>query len=660
MIQEGDLLWTPGEDFVRSSNVTKLMAWLERERGLRFDDYDALWRWSVEDIEGFWGALWDYFGIMSDLPCRRVVSRGPTFGTRWFEGSLVNYAEHMLRHGDSDEVVFHHLSELRPMARMTWRELGAQMRKLAEWLRQNGVRPGDRVVAYMPNIPETAVAMMASAAVGAVWSSAAPEFGVQTVVERFSQIRPQVLFLADGYRFGGKDFDRSGEILHIIEQLPDLRKVIWLPYLHSDAQSPPVPGALTWQTVMSGPEMARDDFRFERVAHDHPLWVVFSSGTTGLPKAIAHSHVGVLLEHLKILSFHIGLGPGGCQFFYSTTGWMMWNILLASLLAGAAAVLYDGSPVHPGPDRLWAIATESGATCFGASPAFVQIMRQHGLRPGEKFDLSRLTTILLSGSPATPETFAWFYEAVKRDLWLTSQSGGTEICSGFVGASPTLPVYAGEIQTRLLGMDVHAWDDEGRELVDQVGELVVTSPFPSMPIFFWNDEGGKRYHESYFEHFDNVWRHGDFLKVNQRGGCFIYGRSDSTLNRHGVRIGTAEIYRAVDHVPEVEDSLIVCCEMPEDGHFMPLFVKLKPGLDLDDGLRARIISRLREDCSPRHVPDSILQVDDVPYTLTGKKMEIPVRKIITGIPAEKAASRDAMKNPAALDWFISFARERLA
>ena len=658
MVKEGELLWTPGEDFVRSSNMTRLLVWLRRERGLDLADYDALWRWSVSDTEGFWAALWDYFAILSDAPYHRVLGGERMFGARWFEGSLVNYAEHMLRHGDTDAVVFHHSSELRPMATMTWRDLGAAVRKLATWMRGNGIRPGDRVVAYMPNLPETAIAMLASAAVGAVWSSAAPEFGVQTVVERFSQIGPKLMFVADGYRFGGKDFYRGEEIRHIAGQLPDLHTVVWLPYLHAGSDKAPLDGARKWQDVMSGPEVGPDAFHFERVPFDHPLWVVFSSGTTGLPKAIAHSHVGVLLEHLKVITFHVGLSPGDCQFFYSTTGWMMWNILLASLLAGAAAVLYDGSPVHPGPDRLWQLTAETGATCFGASPAFVQIMRQHGLRPGETFDLSRLTTILLSGSPATPETFAWFYETVKRDLWLTSQSGGTEICSAFVGASPTLPVYAGEIQTRLLGMDVQAWDDNGRALEDEVGELVVTRPFPSMPIFFWNDEGGKRYHGSYFEVYDNVWRHGDFLKINGRGGCFIHGRSDSTLNRHGVRIGTAEIYRAVEHVPEVVDSLIVCCEMPDAGHFMPLFVKLKPGMHLDDRLRARINVRLREDCSPRHVPDAIFLIDDVPYTLTGKKMEIPVRKILSGIPAEKAASRDAMKNPAALDWFLRFVESR--
>jgi len=655
MIQEGDLLWTPGEEFVRSSNVTKLMAWLDRERGLRFDDYEALWRWSVEDIEGFWAALWTYFDVISDTPYRRVVSDGRMFGAKWFEGSRVNYAEHMLRQSDSDEVAFHHESELRPPARMSRREVAAGVRKLAGWLRANGIRPGDRVVAYMPNIAETAIAMMAAAAVGAVWSSAAPEFGVQTVVERFSQIQPQLLLVADGYRFAGRDFDRREEIRHIVEQLPGLERVVWLPYLHPAATLAPVAGALSWHDVMSGPEVPAEGFVFERVPHDHPLWVVFSSGTTGLPKAIAHSHVGVLMEHLKILTFHVGLGPGSCQLFYSTTGWMMWNILLGSLLTGAAAVLYDGSPVHPGPDRLWRLAADTGATCFGASPAFVQIMRQQGLRPGDSFDLSALTTVLLSGSPATPETFAWFYETVKSDLWLTSQSGGTEICSGFVGASPTLPVYAGEIQTRLLGMDVHAWDDSGGEVVDAVGELVVTRPFPSMPIFFWNDEGGKRYHESYFEYFDNVWRHGDFFKINHRGGCYIYGRSDSTLNRHGVRIGTAEIYRAIDHIGEVEDSLIVCCDHPDGSQVMPLFVKLKPGLILTDEVRAHINARLRETCSPRHVPDSIHQVDDVPYTLTGKKMEIPVRKILLGMPAHKAASRDAMKNPSALDWFVRFA-----
>lgn len=654
MVAEGELLWAPSASFAQSSNVSALLRWLEQERGLKFADYDTLWQWSVTHIEAFWAALWDYFGIVSDTPYDHVVSGGNMFGVKWFQGSHVNYAEHMLRHAESDEVVFHYESEIRPMARMTWRELGRAVRILATQLREMNIQPGDRIVSYMPNIPETAIAMMASAAIGAVWSSAAPEFGVKTVVERFSQIRPRLMFVADGYRFAGKDYDRREQIQQIVAALPDLEYVVFLPYLRAENRNAPVKDAVLWDTLMDRPEVPVERFRFERVPHDHPLWVLFSSGTTGLPKAIAHSHVGVLMEHLKTLAFHVGLGPQSCLFFYSTTGWMMWNILVGALLTHSAAVLYDGSPIHPGPETLWRIAADADATCFGASPTFVQIMRQQRVTPGTRFDLSRITTILLSGSPASPETFAWFYEEVKRDLWLVSSSGGTEICSGFVGGSPTLPVYAGEIQRRHLGMDVHAWDEHGNELTDKVGELVVTKPFPSMPIFFWNDEGGKRYHESYFEYFDGVWRHGDFIRINASGGCYIYGRSDSTLNRHGVRIGTSEIYRALEQIAEVTDSLVVCCELTGGQFFMPLFVKLKPGLLLGEAIREKINTTLRVDCSPRHVPDAIFEVEAIPYTLTGKKMELPVRKILMGSPVEKAASRDAMISPGALDWFVQF------
>ncbi|RJF94782.1 acetoacetate--CoA ligase [Oleomonas cavernae] len=659
MVKEGDLLWTPSRAFVENSNVTQYLRWLRDNRGLNFADYDALWRWSVTEIEAFWESLWDYFEVQSSRPYARVLDRRVMPGARWFEGSRVNYAEHMLRaEGDGNAPAFHHMSETRPLATMNRRELGRQVRIVATQLRGLGVAPGDRVVSYMPNIPETAIAMLAAVAIGAVWSSAAPEFGVTTVIERFSQIEPKVLFAADGYRFAGKDFSRIAEVKQIVAALPSLTCVVWLPYLDEAAAVPPLSDAILWRELLDHSDVPRHLFAYEQVAYDHPLWVVFSSGTTGLPKAIAHSHIGALLEHQKLSHFHLNLKPGGVMFFYTTTGWVMWNIVLSGLLAGAAVVLYDGSPVHPEPDVLWKMAAETGTTCFGASPTYVQILERKGLEPGKTFDLSRLDSILLGGSPATPESFAWFYRAVKSDLWLTSQSGGTEICSGFVGASPTLPVYAGEIQTRMLGMDVHAWSDDGRELADEVGELVVTNPFPSMPIFFWGDTKGKRYHESYFDVFPGVWRHGDFIKINGRGGCYIYGRSDSTLNRYGVRIGTAEIYRAVEQVDEVLDSLIVCCELPGGNFYMPLFVKLKPGCDLTDSVRLAINAKLRADCSPRHVPDEIHQVPDVPYTLTGKKMEIPVRKILMGWAPDKAASRDAMTNPPALDWYIALAQRR--
>jgi acetoacetyl-CoA synthetase len=660
MVTEGQLLWTPRRDFVEASNLAHYMQWLRQTNRADTADYDALWRWSVSDLEGFWSSIWDYYQVESTTPYKHVLDRRVMPGAKWFEGSRVNYAEHLLRYeaqAAEQETVFHHLSETRPLQTMSWHELGSKVRILATQLRKLGIQSGDRIVSYMPNVPETAIAMMATVAIGAIWSSAAPEFGVKTVTERFAQIEPKLLFASDGYRFGGKNFTREAEVRRIVNDLPSLEHVVWLPYLDDSAATPDIPHAVAWSTLMDHLPIAREDFEFERVEYDHPIWVVFSSGTTGLPKAIVHSHVGVLLEHLKLMHFHLGLRPGSNMFFYSTTGWMMWNLLLAALLTGSSVVLYDGNPAYPTADFLWKLAADTRATLFGASPTFVQMMEKAGLKPSENFDLSRLECVIAAGAPSTPETFEWFYRSVKKDLWVTSQSGGTEICSGFVGASPTLPVYAGEIQTRMLGMDVHAWGDDGRELADEVGELVVTSPFPSMPIKFWNDAGGRRYHESYFDTFPGVWRHGDFIKINRRGGCYIYGRSDSTLNRYGVRIGTAEIYRAVEQEPEVADSLIVCCELPGGNFFMPLFLRIKPGYELTDAARARINKRLRDDCSPRHVPDKMYAIDAIPYTLTGKKMEVPVRKILMGWPLEKAASRDAMTNPEAIDYFVKFAQE---
>lgn len=637
--------------------------WLAARGDCPLGSYDALWRWSVTEPERFWRAVWGYFDVLHDGEVEKVLRFDPDrpgmLGARWFDGARVNYAEHLLRYctGEGAEApAFHHLTETRPLATMTRGELLRLVERLAAKLRALGVRPGDRVVSYMPNTPETAAAMIATLAVGAVWSSAAIEFGARTVVDRFGQIAPKVLFVADGYRFNGRDFNRAAEIEAIAGALPTLQHIVWLPYLKPD-EPPPRWNKLTRWADMIGDGEAAQPLRFERVANDHPLWIVFSSGTTGLPKPIVHGHAGMLAEHLKLMHLHINLGPGGVMFFYSTTGWMMWNLLVAALLTGAAAVLYDGSPIYTGPQRLWRLAADTRASCFGASPTFVQGMEKQGLAPGRDFDLSALHNVVLSGAPSTPETFAWFYSRVKQDLWVTSQSGGTEICSGFVGAVPTLPVYAGEIQARMLGMNVRVWNENGEEVVDQVGELVVTSPFPSMPLRFWNDGGDCRYREAYFAYFPGVWRHGDFIRVNARGGCYIYGRSDSTLNRYGVRIGSAEIYRCVEDIEEVADSLIVCCELSGGRFFMPLFVKLKPGCELTDALKDKINDRLRRQCSPRHTPDIIYRVDAIPYTLTGKKMEVPVRKILQGVAPEKAASRGAMAEPGALDWYENFASE---
>jgi len=663
MVKEGDFLWQGSEAYRQSSNPAAFMQWLSDERGLAFANYDEFLAWSVAETDAFWAAIWDYFGIISDTPYEAVLGRREMPGAEWFPGSRINYAEHVLRReaDDPNRTVLHHLSEIRPLADMSWGELGGKVRILATRLRGMGVGPGDRVVSYMPNIPETIIACLAVTAIGAIWSSAAPEFGVKTVADRFSQIAPKVMFAADGYRFAGKDFSRSKEIGEIVAGLPSLEALVWLDYLGNTGR-PDTGGkaVVAWEELTTGEPVAIADFRYERVAHDHPLWILFSSGTTGLPKAIVHSHIGVVVEHYKSAAFHLNLKPHSCMFFYSTTGWVMWNTLLWGPLMGGRVALYDGSPAYPGPDLLWKLAADTGATSFGASPTFVENMRKNGIRPGETYDLSKLENIFLAGSPATPETYAWFYEAVKKDLWVTSQSGGTEFCSGVVGGSPMQPVYAGEIQSRCLGVDVRVFDDAGNELDNEVGEMVIVKPMPSMPIFFWGDENFARYREAYFETFPGIWRHGDFMRINRRGGCFVYGRSDSTLNRFGVRIGSAEIYRTLENVPGVTDSLIVCIEEPGGGFYMPLFVSLKNGAELDDALLAEIRNRLRTERSPRHVPDEVHGVPAIPYTLTGKKMEVPVRKLLMGWPVEKAYSPDAMMAPAAMEWFLDFAARRRA
>lgn len=662
MVEEGELLWTPGRAFVENSMVARFMRWLRAERGRDFADYEALRRWSIDDLEGFWAAIWDFFEIESPTRYERVLDRRVMPGARWFEGARVNFAEHVLRPERDDPAgpAIQHLSELRPLARMSWGELGRQVRVLATQLRALGIEPGDRVVSFMPNLPETVVAMLATASIGAVWAAAAPEFGVKTVLDRFTQIAPRLLFAADGYRFGGKDYDRMDAVKEILANVPSIEQVVWFPYLKPERSDRPVDHAVTWQSLMDRPDVPAERFAFERVPSDHPLWILFSSGTTGLPKPIVHGHVGILVESLKCMSFHFDLKPGSTLFFYSTTGWMMFNALICALLCRTTVVLYDGHPAHPGPDLLWELVARTGATAFGASPAYVQAMQKQGLVPKEKHDLSRLEAVVLIGSPSTPETFAWFYRAVKDDLWVTSQSGGTDICSGLVGAVPGLPVYAGEIQTRLLGVDVHSWDDDGKELIDEVGELVVTGPMPSMPLSFWGDDDGARYRESYFPKYPGVWCHGDLLRINRRGGCYVYGRSDATLNRKGVRIGSAELYRALDRIDGVLDALVVCIERRDGDSDMPLFVQLREGMALDEPLRARIAETLRRDCSPRHVPDAIHQVPAIPYTLTGKKMEVPIKRLLLGWPMEKVASRDSMRDPAALDWFIRYAAERRA
>ncbi len=655
-VSEGTFLWSPPAAFAEGSNIAAYMRWLAA-RGIRHETYDELRRWSVGDPDAFWASVWDYFAIESSQPYARVRTAEPMPKTRWFPGARVNYAEHMLRPGAlrDDDVAIEHRSEARATGTLSWGQLTAAVHAAATALRVHGIGPGDRVVAYMPNIVETVIAMLATTAIGAVWASAAPEFGARFVIERFGQIEPKAIFVADGYRFGGKSFDRSAEVRAIIAGLPTLQLAITLPYLDPAASFDGIAiERASWSSLLDTAVPA--DFAYERVAADHPLWVLFSSGTTGLPKAIVHAHAGILVECYKNLGFHANLGPASTMFFYTTTGWMMWNALVSSLLLGAKIVLYDGHPALPAPDVLWQIIAESKTTCMGSSPTFVKQMRDRALVPKASYDLSALEAVFLSGSPSTPETFTWFYESVKDDLWVTSQSGGTEFCSGLAGGVPILPVYAGEIQARVLGIDVRVWNDAGDEVIDEIGELVIAAPSPSMPLYLWNDPDDARYRATYFDRYPNVWRHGDFAKINARGGVYVYGRSDATLNRYGVRIGSAEIYRALDELPGVADALIVCLELPNGEFFMPLFVRAPAGETVDDALRKRIVAHLRERCSPRHVPDEIHGVPAVPYTLSAKKMEIPVRRILAGHDASTVVDRESLGDPTSLDWYVAFAR----
>ncbi len=652
-------LWTPSPERVAGSRMTAFMRWVEERHGRHFEDYGSLWQWSVDEVEQFWGDIWEYCGVRVSNPHKRVLGSSRMPGARWFEGARLNYAENMLlRDRDPEAVAVLHESELRPLRELTWGELSRQVAEVAEGLRSLGVESGDRVAGYMPNIPETLAAFLACASIGAIWSCAAPEFGARSVVDRFAQIEPKAMFVVDGYRHGGKDFDRTDALATILKGLPTVEHTIMLPYLDESADAEGLPGGMTWEELAAHGEGAPP--RFEQVEFDHPLWVLYSSGTTGLPKAIVHGHGGILVEQLKKSMLHLDLHEGDRMFWFTTTGWMMWNFLIGCLFSDAAVVLYDGSPGHPDLGRLWALVERAGITCMGVSAGFLTSCEKGGVEPARDFKLSTLRAIGSTGSPLPPEGFHWVYKHVGINIWLFSTSGGTDVCTAFVGGCPLLPVYEGEIQCRVLGCAVEAWDELGRSLQDEVGELVLTKPLPSMPLFLWGDADGERYRESYFDMYPGIWRHGDWVRITPRGGAVIYGRSDSTINRQGVRMGTSEIYRATSAVEDVTDALVV--DVPsENGEgelWMVLFVVLREGVTLDEDLEARIKRRIREDCSPRHIPNQILQIEEVPRTLSGKVLEVPIKRILMGATPSEAASVESLANPRALDYFVELAHRR--
>jgi acetoacetyl-CoA synthetase len=637
-------LWRPSAERVERANMTRYLRWLAEHRGLELGSYREAWRWSVDDLDGFWSSIWEWFQVGGPAP-RPALAERRMPGARWFPSARLNHAELSLhRRDDHPALLF--ANEAGELGTVGYAELATRVAATAAGLRRLGVAKGDRVAAWLPNVPETVIAMLATASIGAIWSSCAPEFGVSSVVDRFAQIEPKVLLAVDGYRYGGAWRDRREALAEIRRRLPSLAATVLLGE-RADA------GTVAWEELVAGGET---EPTFEPVAFDHPLWVLYSSGTTGLPKPIVHGHGGIALELLKSLALHLDLGPADRFFWFTTTGWMMWNFLVGGLLLGATVVLYDGSPGHPDMGALWRLAASSGMSYFGTSAAYVLACMKAGVEPGRDFDLSALRSIGSTGSPLPPEGFAWLYRHVADDVLVGSVSGGTDVCTAFVESCPLLPVYPGEVQCRALGAKVEAFDEQGRSVVGRVGELVITEPMPSMPLCFWNDPDGERYRDSYFSTWPGVWRHGDWVEITPRGGCIISGRSDSTLNRGGVRMGTAELYRVVEGLDEIVDSLVVDVSEPGGEGRLLLFVVLRPGVELDEELRRRVAAALRTELSPRHVPDEIHAIAEVPRTLSGKKLEVPVKRVLTGTPLDKAVSEGALANPKAIHEVVALAR----
>ena len=643
------ILWTPPPDAHQRSRMGAYLDWLDRERGLHFDGYDAAWQWSVQEPGAFWQSIWDFFDVRSTTPPGEALADARMPGARWFPGARLNWAEHALRFDgrDEDEEVVIARSETRERLTLTGRELRDAVGRARAGLQRLGVGRGDRVAAYLPNVPEATVGLLATASLGAIWASCAPEFGTRSVVDRLGQIEPVVLLAVDGYRYAGRDVDRRAEVEAIRAALPSLRATVTLPYLEPDA---PVDG-IGWSELTAEPGR----LSFASVPFDHPLAILYSSGTTGLPKAIVHGHGGILLEHLKALALHHDLGARDRFFWFSTTGWMMWNYLVSGLLVGSTIVTYDGSPAQPNFMALWRLAEEERITYFGTSAPFLMSCRKIGLRPGRDADLSALRGIGSTGAPLPAEGFRYAVDEISSTAQLQSISGGSDVCTAFVGGAPILPVWEGEISCRCLGCAIEAFGPDGRPLTGKQGELVITQPLPSMPVGFWNDPDGSRYQDAYFDVYPGTWRHGDWITVTSRGTCVISGRSDATLNRGGVRIGTAEFYSVIEGMPEVTDSIVIHLE---DRDELLLFVVLADGVALDAGLRGSINRELRTALSPRHAPDRIEAVADIPRTLSGKKLEVPVKRILTGTPVDAAAARGSLANPDSLDAFARMAAAR--
>ena len=652
-IEQGQEIWHPSKERMAQSGLAHYMQWLAAQRGQHFDDYQALWQWSATDLDGFWRSIWDYFDIQADGDPAQVLGQRSMPGAEWFPNTHLNYAEHVFRNASNTRPAIISRCEGNTPQEVSWQALQRDVGALAAYLRSLGISEGDRVVAYLPNIAQTVVAFLACACIGAVWSSCSPEMGTSVVLDRFQQIQPKLVFAVDSYVYAGKAFDRSQVVQQVLAGLPEVKHVIYLPGVLSAGDSDALPD---WPHVVHWKEAIATEapLEFNRVPFSHPLWVVYSSGTTGLPKAMVHSHGGIVLTHLKTNRLQHDVRVGDRFMFLGSTGWIVWNLMVGGLLAGATVVLSDGNPSFPNDAALWDFIDQYQVTLFGCGAAFLIKSMKDGVKPNQGRNFSQLRAINSTGSPLPIEAYTWVYQNVKKDLWLASISGGTDIASGFVACAPILPVNAGEIQCRELGVAAYAFNEAGEAVIDEVGELVITQPMPSMPVFFWNDPQGKRYADSYFDMFPGYWRHGDWIRFTERGTAVIYGRSDTTINRFGIRMGTAEIYRVVEEIDAVKDSLVVDLEYLGRPSFMPLFVVLAPGESLTPELDAEIRNAIKTKASARHVPNVVVQVTDIPRTLTGKKMELPIRKLLLGADVEKVASPDTMVNPQSIDFFINF------
>ncbi len=647
-------LWIPSKSFIAHSQLSRYRAWLAAQYDIRFPDYKALWKWSVKDISRFWESIVRYFEIDYSGTYKSAVT-GEMPETGWFEGMKLNYVAHIFRDKEDEAPGIFWRDERGRQRTLLWKEIKRMTARLQHFLEEAGVGVGDRVGAFLPNIPEATIGFWATAASGAVWSSCSPDFGAESVIDRLSQIQPKVLLVSDGYSYSGKPYDKMEVVRDIVKAIPSIEKIILIPFLKEEKDiRKPDDRYVFWSAL---PETERWAPEFKMLSFGHPIWVLYSSGTTGKPKAITHGHGGVLLEHFKYLAFHNDVHSGEHFFWFSTTGWMMWNFVNAAPLLGAKIVLYEGNPGYPDLNILWKYASGLPIHHFGTSAPFLVACMKRGLKPGAQFDLKSLRSIGSTGAPLPPEGFRFVMEDVSSEVWLCSMSGGTDVCTAFVGGCPERSVYAGEIQCRALGCDLDAWDQEGHPVRGEVGEMVIKQPMPSMPVFFWGDPGMKRYTDSYFSMFPGIWRHGDWIEITERDSIVIYGRSDATLNRHGVRIGTAEIYNVVEKFPEIQTALVVNLELPHGRHYMPMYVVLSEGVVLTEELKKALSSALRAAYSPRHVPDAIIACPGIPTTISGKKMEAPVKRILLGMPIGKAINLGAMKNPETVDFFIREAKK---